>query len=174
MPGRQFTRRFSNASKRSTDWAFGVASTGLTNIPAASIVTLAAFPAASLSLFAPATIVRTRGRLLVTPDTNSAEESQIGAFGIGFVAPSVGTQAPGPISDNLWDGWFVYVPIINHFDLITAIGFAQSGAKDGYDIDSKAMRKFETDQTMVVVIENAHATQGFDIAINFRMLVKAG
>ena len=41
-------------------------------------------------------------------------------------------------------------------------------------IDSKAMRKFESDEGLVFMIENASSTNGFDAMLQLRFLVKAG
>ena len=165
-------------SKRATDWAIGANSTGGITVPAASKVLLIGFSAATLAPQAPATIVRTRGVLTIFSDQGAAAENQIGAFGIALVndtARALGpTAIPGPSSVSLWDGWFVFQEFHQNFTFGSAVGTQQGGAGMSYVLDSKAMRKFEGDQGLVVMIENGHATHGLAVMFGFRMLVKAG
>ena len=41
-----------------------------------------------------------------------------------------------------------------------------------YHFDSKAMRKVEDNEALVVLVSNAHATQAFDVALQARFLFK--
>ena len=172
-------RQFSNrvGPKRLTDWAFGVIGASYVSVPPSSKVVLASFSGANLSDISPGTIVRTRGMFSIASDQISATETQIGAFGIALVndvARALGvTGIPGPATDTLWDGWFVHRFFAQRMQFASSSGFDGRGATE-YEVDSKAMRKFESDQGLVVVLENNHATNGLFVATNLRFLVKAG
>ncbi len=164
-------------SKRLTDWAFVVSSSGVTNIPLGSKVLAASLSAAQLAGAAPGTVIRTRGVLHVTSDTTGAGEVQTGAMGIGFVsetARALGVTAiSGPDTDALWDGWFVHQFIEQRTLFSSAVGIDMAPGVQ-YIIDSKAMRKFDGSDGLVVMFENTSATFGYDVVLGLRFLVKAG
>ena len=170
-------RRFPVRSRRQTDWALSVSTVALVNVPAASKVLASSFDASVLRDIAPATVIRTRGELLIITDNFGATEVQLGAFGIAFVnnvARTLGVTAiPGPGTDALFDGWFVHQFIQQKSVLLSGVGF-ESRSATRYVIDSKAMRKFDADLGLAIMIENQHASQGFDFALGLRFLIKAG
>jgi len=174
--GRSFVR--SRAPKRQTDWGLSIESVAPITVAPATKVLLATFAPLVLSLFAPSTIVRTRGYLTVVSDQRAVIESQIGGFGVAFVnsvAAALGvTGLPGPTSDDLFDGWFVHKTFGQQMLSGTDVAFQQTMASDSYEIDSKAMRKFDSDMALVVMVENSHATQAFEVLTSLRFLVKAG
>ena len=159
------------------DWDLVFDTAGFINVPASSKALLIAFPASSIDAIAPATIVRTRMQLMVGSDQAAATEEQVGAFGIGFVNVVAGalgiTALPGPITDGSWPGWFVWKSFVQELIFSSAIGINPNFGMT-FDIDSKAMRKFSGDQSLVFVAENTHATHGIRVGFNGRMLVKAG
>ena len=114
------------------------------------------------------TVRRTRGVITISSDQEAGAELQIGAFGLVVVndlALAAGAASiPGPITNDDDDGWFVWVP------------FARaSSAADGFDsqsfqFDSKAMRRVAEGFGLAVMVENAHASQGLRISVNFRLL----
>jgi len=168
-------RSFRRVSKRLVEWRFAVSTTTFDNVPVSSKVLLAA--SGDISNAAPATIVRTRGLVTVVPVANAASIVVLGAMGIGLVsqrAAAVGiTAIPGPITDSLWDGWFVHQFLAARKLTRSDIGFDSQDATH-YVIDSKAMRKFEGSQQIVFVVENENASNAFDVALQVRLLVKAG
>jgi len=119
------------------------------------------------------TILRTVGKFAVASDQAAASEIQVGAFGLILVsdaAVAVGiTAIPGPITDSSDDGWFVYVPIVQSVEFISAVGVRPDWATC-YDFDSKAKRKIEEGRQLAIVVENAHASFGFEITFAFRLL----
>ncbi len=165
--------------KRLTDWSLGVLSTGFVAIAAQTKVLLVSFSSAALAVDAPATIIHTRGIIAIASDQIVATEDQVGAFGIAFVnetARALGVTAiPGPGTDSLYDGWFVHQQFAQHFMFAagTERAFDARGATQ-YVIDSKAMRKFESDEGMVVMLENTDANDGFLASVSLRFLIKAG
>ena len=172
MARRSFVRGgFARAPKRQTDWRLSLVSVGFTTVATSTKSLLASLSAATLGVIAPSTVVRTRGMITVTSDQGAAIEDQIGSFGMAFVnevARALGVTAlPGPTTDVLFDGWFVH-----QF-------FQQAGIRADdpvgrtYVIDSKAMRKFDSDLGLVFMCENTGA-HGLNIAVQLRMLIKAG
>jgi len=133
-------------------------------------------PAAGLEPESPATIVRTRLELSIKPTTTASDTNMVGAFGVAFVntvAATLGiTALPGPAAECAWGGWFVWQPIVTSFQVTTDVGF-QGQIDRKYTIDSKAMRKFESDQALVMMIENNTAVAWL-FAVAGRLLVKAG
>ena len=102
----------------------------------------------------------------------------MGAFGLAFVtrvAQTLGvTGLPSPVTDANWDGWFVHQFFNQRFTISTAVGTVNSAFGDGFEVDSKAMRKFDGEDGLVMVAENANASHGFIIAPLIRFLIKAG
>ncbi len=176
---RNFTNRnqIRRPSRRHVGWDLAVVSVGFNVVPANSKLVLATVTVAGLSAVGPGTIVRTRGYFAVQSDQEAADETQVGSIGFGLVNSVAGTLGvtglPGPSSEALWDGWFVHQFFTTQYTFETGIGF-QTGGIFGMDIDSKAMRKFDQDQNIVVMVENTHATQGLSISLQARFLIKAG
>jgi len=172
----QVSFRRGGGKKRLTEWGIGSFPTGVSALAASTKAIAVLVPAANLEPESPATIVRTRLELMIESDQSVAPEAQLGAFAIGFVNVVAGalgiTALPGPVTDLAWGGWFVYQPIMQSVRATTNIGFSRWNRT--YHIDSKAMRKFESDMSMVWMIENSSATAGFNFAVGGRILVKAG
>ena len=83
------------------------------------------------------------------------------------------TAVPTPITDMASDLWFVHQLLYNEFTFADATGFEDRG-QEQYVIDSKAMRKVEDGEDVVVVGESASGagTGGFVMAVGGRVLVK--
>ncbi len=140
-------------------------------------VLLQSFTAAVLEDAAPGTIVRVRGTVMINTDQSAATEAQIGAFGMAVVTEQArvagAASLPGPVTNAAGDHWFVWTPILSNFRLGSDIGFQESSAQHsiGFDIDSKAMRKFAVNDAIVIMVENI-AASGFSITNFFRILFK--
>jgi len=117
------------------------------------------------------TILRTRGMFAVETDQSAASENQLGAFGMIIVSDNAAAAGvasiPGPATEASDDGWFVWVPIVQRWELGTFVGF-DSHQSVQYEIDSKAKRIVQAGQTIAVVVESV--ASGFTIATVFRML----
>ncbi len=169
----QFRTSLVRGNARPVHWGISMQTSARVAVPANSKVLLISTLGA---LSTPITVIRTRGFFSVNTDQVAASEDQIGAFGIAVVnarARAAGVASiPGPFTDAIWDGWFVYQSFGQQFTFLTAAGFDPLSAVR-YEIDSKAMRKVEgSDEDIVMVIENAHATNGFEVMFNTRFLVK--
>ena len=175
MANRTVRSRFPQRTRRQTDWALGLHFAAPVNIPANSKVLLTAFNPVTLTNHAPGTIVRTRGIVSIVTDNAGASEEQFGGLGCRFVSATAAalgvTALPGPVSDFLDDEWFVLESFIQQTQLATAVGEVRGRQ---YIIDSKAMRKFGSDVALVVMAENGHATEAFQLGIALRFLIKAG
>ncbi len=129
--------------------------------------------AAALAL-RPFTVVRTRGILFGRSDQTAASENWGGAMGIAVVsdqASAVGiTALPTPVTDFGSDLWFMLLQQQGRFDLKSAVGVLESGRT--VDIESKAMRKVDVGQDIVVVIETTSFNLSWSTSLGFRMLIK--
>jgi len=125
-----------------------------------------------------ATIVRIRGIMsLVLHVSSLAAGGFLGAAGIGITtaaafAAGVGSM-PSPITELDWDGWMWH----HFYDVHSVTATIADGANAGavYQrvlIDSKAMRKFRTDEVVFGIWENAEeiGTATVTIHANSRML----
>ena len=111
------------------------------------------------------TVVRTRGSILLWLEAaTTAGDGFQGALGIGLVttpAFDIGvTAVPTPLAEEDWDGWLWHQ--FFHLHAGGPIAAAVSADTDmvnsttaavRFEIDSKAMRKFESDMTMIIVME---------------------
>ena len=124
---------------------------------------------------APSTIVRTRGIVTVKSDQFAATEDQIGALGVGVVtttAAGIGaTAVPGPMSDESSDIFYVFEMFGNTFRLGSQVGFDPMNGITR-EIDSKAMRKVDNEETLVVVWENGTNGNATSVLVNLRTLFK--
>jgi len=176
MPGRvQFRSNVVRRSKRQTDWMIAVRTTGPVAIASGAKVVIGQATPALLVGLTPSTIVRTRGILEFHTDNLAATESQSGCLGVGIVneqAQTVGVTAlPGPETDPLWEGWFVLQPFRSHTSINTAVGFDAPGGRM-LDVDSKAMRKLDSSDGLVIMVENNSGSFAFDIQLYLRFLLK--
>jgi len=160
-------------SKRETEW-ISIAPT-LTVFTAAG-GTILNTASAGLLTKRPFTIIRTHLTVLMTSDQLAADELQGGALGMCLVsdqAAAIGvTAVPTPVTDQGSDLWYLHQWIMNDFAFVTGVGFdGQAGRL--VHIDSKAMRKVNGDQDILLVGElSSVISSGFSFAIAGRMLIK--
>ena len=170
---RQFTRGRGRAgSKRMTSWltidGFG-ATVSNSAVLVASLTTLE-------KAKRPFTIVRTRMEVFHSSDQTVANESQVAAIGLCVVseqAEAIGiTAVPTPETDAASDLWFVHQWILNEYTIVSGVAI-DANAGQRYSIDSKAMRKVNEDEDVVVVVEGATLFGGgSNILFAGRMLIK--
>jgi len=167
---RRVSRTFSRGPRRATDWGASTPLTTFVTVPASSAVLLEVF----VPFTGGETIIRTRGLMTYRSDQVAASEVNIGAFGIGVVtaqAVSVGiTAIPHPVTDAAWGGWLWHSYFANRFNFASATGLQFDGVFQ-IPVDSKAMRKIDEDERMVVVIENSTAV-GMQCSSQERVLTK--
>ena len=129
------------------------------------------------------TLVRTRGEVGMSLSlATNAGDGFNGAVGIGIVttdAFDIGvTAVPGPFSDPDWEGWLWH----SYWSLrgVAAQSLGQDVARNAVGgelkipIDSKAMRKWSENETMIGVLEAAVETgvSNMNFVADTRLLVK--
>jgi len=153
-------------TKRLTDWV-GVTPVGYVSVADAGATLLASIP-----FDEPATVIRTRGQVSITPLAFSVDIEIIGAFGMGVVsseALAAGIlSVPEPFSDSDWAGWFVWRSFSYRYDFTSAVG-TQYPRWD-FEVDSKAMRKVGSNESIVFVAESFSGA--FQISTPVRTLYK--
>ena len=168
----------SRGSRRSTAWALGLGGSTVSTQTTTSAGLLGAGVAINLGSV---TIVRIRGMARVWLTTASAlGEGFHGALGIGLVttqAFNVGaTAVPEPLGDMEWDGWMwhQFFDVFNGAATVADVG--ESFASEvNITIDSKAMRKFDEDMTLIAAFEAVEiGTATVNMALDSRLLVKLG
>ena len=160
------------ATRRRTGWEPGPE--GILS-PASSAVSL--FPTGRTLLSDGNTLIRTRGELALILLTTSAPQSgfQV-AFGMCIVsakAAAIGaTAVPGPLTEISWEGWFfhwqgtVKIAVLTEFHV-------EPMASVRVPIDSKAMRKTDTDETILGVLETVEVgTSTMHAELRSRQLFK--
>jgi len=173
-------RRGGFARKRSVAWAVGPS--GVDHVISADGKTKWSSSVLSIGAALERTIVRMRGGGLI--HLNAATAVGDGFFvglGIGLVTLQADTAGaasiPGPISDMDWDGWMWH-----KFCSIAAItatiadGVNASSAALHFDVDTKAMRKWNEDSMAVVgMLEVTElGTASMELQVRTRMLLKQG
>ena len=87
-------------------------------------------------------------------------------------ASAIGVTAiPTPITDMASDLWFVHQMIYGELFFTTGVGYDPQ-AMTNFEIDSKAMRKVDIGQDLVVVAEISSGSDGVNVTFGGRMLVK--
>ena len=157
-------------SSRLTTWfQFSpVATTLATNSATALVFSL---NAAALAL-RPFTVVRTHWEIFLMSDQAASQEQQTVGVGIAVVsdqAVGVGVSAvPTPVLEAGSSMWFLHQYL--YADESSLVDNPKPGAR--VSIDSKAMRKVEVGQDIVVVVEGGGIFGGMSVRQSGRMLIK--
>ncbi len=168
----RFPRAVRSGPKRTTTW-FEFQPAGVTLTTAGGTI-IFSLNAAALAL-RPFTVVRTRLRCHLRTDQTAASEVQVVGFGLAVVSDQASAagvaSVPTPITDMGSDLWFVHEVFMSATYGDSAGG---QGAPSGqpFSVDSKAMRKVDIGQDIVVVGEFAAAGNGAILITGGRMLVK--
>jgi len=165
-------RTFRTAVRRGTFWGRSPADSAFTILAAATaVLDSTAVPDAVEG----ETIIRTRGHIaIMTDQAAAAQEDQIGAVGMAIasdqaVAVGVGSL-PTPYTDQDSDLWFMHQYFVNRTRVDSASVHSASGLNI-FPFDSKAMRKMEEGQTLIVVVENGGG-HGLVYMLNYSVLFK--
>jgi len=75
------------------------------------------------------------------------------------------------LADSKSDLWFIHQYLVNDFTFVSSVGFDAAGG-NRYTIDSKAMRKVNEDQDVVLVGEFSSTGSGFTLMVAGRLLIK--
>ena len=170
------------APRRKSSWQIGPGSSAVTTFTATSSAFLGS---AVVALVDGLTIVRTRGELLLKLRTAaSGLDAMIGAFGIAVATEAAVTAGAGslptPVVESNWNGW-----LYHRFFTLNPGGVIDGSAATDHDIvnstsaalrievDSKAMRKFRTEDSLFAMIEVAESgAVTMDAWFDSRFLIK--
>ncbi len=159
---------FRRVPRRSTGWSAVNSGTTFTALGANTIILDQVF----VPLIPEQTIVRVRGLLIVETDQQTAPEDMLGAFGISLVeepAATIGvTAVPQPVSDASSESWLVWQGFGATYKFSAGGFFPRSDVQ--YVIDSKAMRKLNSNQRLAITLQNFHATTGMNYWYILRIL----
>ena len=179
--------RFSRTSVRHrSQWEVGprTSSNGGSQIISGSVAQIGALTA--VAQVDGITLIRTRGELLMYLTSAVASlDGFFGAFGIGKATAAallVGvTAVPTPITEESWDGWLYH----RFFSLMAPGPIAVATAAQEqlqvapavsalrFEVDSKAMRKIDVDESFYCAIEVVEVgASSMSWHMNSRMLVK--
>ena len=165
---RTFTR--GRGTRRLTEWASFQMSSAYTSLAAATAVIFASFTSGD-----PETIIRVVGELNVQSDQAAGSERPFGAIGLCVVSDqafAIGVSAmPTPATDPESDLWLMHC--FWHVSVAEAGTVASlSNISQSVDLSSKAARKVNADQTVVLIMENVSGTHGCEFDIGMRLLSK--
>jgi len=167
--------RIVRGRKRDTLWA-GIGGTA-TTIAAGGSRVITNSASASLLALRPFTIVRTHLEILLRTDQDVANEDQFAAAGVCVVSDqafTIGvTAVPNPAGDASSDLWLLHQWLIgSNWRGSGGVDIAGQRGKT-YSVDSKAMRKVEEGQNLIVVLETDPVVgNGVTILMAGRMLIK--
>jgi len=129
--------------------------------------------AAALAL-RPFTVVRTRGEFHYRSDQVVASEEYGGVVGMAVVsdqAVAIGiTAVPSPVTDMGSDLFYLLESGMGSIDVLSSVGVTELGHI--HKFDSKAMRKVDSSEDIVVTAETPANSTSFRIWFSGRMLVK--
>ena len=162
------------SQRRKTVWLASLDTTTITTLAAATSVLDQAFNGSQITSLGPLTIVRTIGTLWVKTDQVAATEIPFGALGMSVVSEQARVAGiasiPTPITDEASDLFFTYVPWAASMLLADATGMIDGMST--YQFDSRAQRKVQDGEAIVVTLENASSVHGVGYVLKYRMLVK--
>jgi len=101
------------------------------------------------------TIVRVRGLFTAVLEVAGVGDGFFGAFGMAIVTTAAATAGvasiPTPLTEGGWDGWLLH----RYFDVARSVQAGGPGEYTRLELDSKAMRKANEDESLVGVLEIA-------------------
>jgi len=163
--------RGTGGAKRQTEW-IGSADQAYSGVTGDTKTLLQTFASTGSILTSRSTIIRTRGLLSISAGTEAADREIVGAMGMAVVSDQAAAAGagsiPGPWSNQDWDGWFVWIAFAMSFGFTSAAGVLLEHVN--FLFDSKAMRKFNSGESAVVMVETV--AQSVRVAVPFRQLYK--
>ena len=169
--GRTFLR--GGRQVRETTWIS--VDTSRNTFAAANVATLTHSLSGAALALRPFTVIRVRGTMIAFSDQVGVSEDYGISMGYAVVsdqASAIGvTAVPTPITDRGSDLFFVYETIFGTIANASSVGFDEVGRVLQYD--SKAMRKVNDDQDIIISAESDVFNDGGMLMINgARMLLK--
>ncbi len=138
-----------------------------------SVASAGATILASFAFETPATIVRIRGMLSIELQTYAADLDIAGAVGMGIVSAEAFAagvaSVPEPFTDADWGGWMMWRSFAHRFEFVSNTG-SFFPAEWTMEIDSKAMRKVDNNEVLIIVAESQSGA--IAVASPLRVLIK--
>ena len=165
----------SRGSKRLVSWGVGPGSTGATTVTATGQTQLGS--GLVLTVEDEVTIVRLRGYVeLVMEALGAIGNGFAGAIGVGIVTAQAQTAGigslPHPLTNSAWGGWLYHRHFAFHGTTATIADGVNVG-RIGWEVDSKAMRKFGSNDVLFAVLDVVEAgTAQMSVFFDTRLLVK--
>ncbi len=158
-------------NRRDTVWV-GITETSTALAAANTAALIISLNAVALAL-RPFTVVRARGVWSMRSDQTAATEQQFVGLGHSVVsaqASAVGiTAVPTPFTDIASDKFFVFEQWPSTFVVNSAVG---TEVYQSRSYDSRAMRKVQDGEDVVIVLENSGITLGTTVLHSGRWLFK--
>jgi len=158
-----FRRR---TSRPNNAWAGVISSTAVV-VPANSSVLLGSLVPSNVNI--DETQLRVIGSATIESDA-SGLETQVGAVGLIVVsnaALAAGVASiPKPATDIDDDGWFCHAQFAQQGQTVSL----SPTASHSYPFNSKAKRIVQDGEGIAIMVENIHASFGFEISLQFRIL----
>ena len=155
--------------RRATEWFPSADVTATSLLPAASFALIGSLNAAEKAK-RPFTVTRTVGNIWCSSDQVASLEFPFGALGLMVVsdkAVATGVTAlPDPITEEGSDEWFTYRSFAVAGGPIDGSGWTE------FSYDSRAQRKVQDGEDIVVMITNADAAFGLRFIMKLRILIK--
>ena len=163
--------RIVSVGTRLTNW--GALTDGADTMASSGTAVLAAALSASFLAMRPFTVIRYHLQLALRSDQEAAMENQRVAVGMAVVSDqsvAVGvTAVPTPVTDVSSDLWFLHQWIMGGESRLVD----KVRAETYLSVDSKAMRKVNDDQDLIMVVESAaNIGSGAILASAGRFLIK--
>jgi hypothetical protein len=121
------------------------------------------------------TLVRTRGFAALRSDQVAASEPQLLTYGVAIVKEAArlagAASLPDPFTDADDSIWQTWGQMFGRIEVLSAVGFDGQNQSTQV-IDSKAQRKIDTGESLVLMATNANATSGLSITMGLRFLFK--
>ncbi len=163
--------------RRVSEWGASFDQTAVIALGPNTVQLVQSFPLATLfsAGLIPSTIVRTRGELWVHSDQSAANEMPFGALSMQVTSEPARVAGAAsllaPIIDEAADQFFVYQFFAGgNSGPSTGALFGQPWSQ--FTFDSKAMRKIDDGQAIVIMMENASAAHQCEFVLKFRILFK--
>jgi len=160
-------------TRRATSW---IALTPVSNtLASGSVAVLSASLNVGAEALLPFTVVRARGFFHVRSDQGANTEFYHAVLGMQVVtaqAVTAGiTAVPTPDTERDSDTWFVFEELGGEVQVNTSVGFNDPGGQ-WVKFDSRAMRKVDEGQDVIVVKETSSISLGAIAVHGGRMLIK--
>ncbi len=169
-------RSFRQGPRRATSWIASTDQAVIIGIGGGNVLLNQSITGAQTDGLGPFTITRTIGSLWARSDQVIAAEEALLGIGMSVVteqARAAGAGSiPAPFRDEDEEQFFVYAIALASMQVAGTPGNFSGDSWARVDFDSRAQRKVQPGEAIVVVVENASTAFAVDFFVKFRMLIK--